>query len=61
MARSRASHNVRVATSTTSLPGAMSPEPKDNGIIVESSYTIKHSQTDLDDISLVSHDEAHRR
>jgi hypothetical protein len=54
--RSKASHNVRIATSDSWIDH--DPTKKDDGgIVVETSYTIKRSHNDLDEVSLVSHED----
>lgn len=61
--RSHTSHDVRIATSGPSdRTGAESAELKEeDGILVETSYTIKSSRNELDEVSLVSHEGVQRQ
>jgi hypothetical protein len=54
--RSNTSHDVRVATSRSSVDHDLT-DKDDRGIVVETSYTIRRSHNDLDEVSLVSHDD----
>ncbi|KAJ4295015.1 hypothetical protein N0V90_007023 [Kalmusia sp. IMI 367209] len=59
--RSVMSHDVRVATSGSSLTAGSPDLKEEDGIVVETSYTIKHSHNELDEVSLVSHKELRKQ
>lgn len=53
--RSNTSHDVRIATTVSSGDDGSAEFKDDRRIVVERSYTIKHTHNDLDEVSLVSH------
>ncbi|KAL5394118.1 hypothetical protein PMIN06_008614 [Paraphaeosphaeria minitans] len=55
--RSNTSRDVRIATMASSGDTGSAEFKDDRGIVVETSYTIKRTQGDLDEVSLVSHDD----